>query len=78
MKVSNMKCYYCTKQTWEIAERLHIHRRGTWKGQHAEPCRYKKDKGISHTSRRLIKKGVFDDVDLTKNINILWITILSD
>ena len=70
MKISNHKCYYCTKLTWDFVERLHI-RRGTKPGQHAEPCRYKKNNGISRTSRRLIKKGIFDDVDLTQNINIL-------
>lgn len=77
MKVSNHQCYYCTPYHWEFYERFFDYCR--WKsGSHSKPHRFNKNKPISRTSRRLIEKGIFDDVDLTKNINVVWETILNE
>lgn len=64
MKVANHKLYYGTGLSWDYIEHLRCYKRGG----HVGWQRYKKRTDWNKTVRRYIKRGVYDGVNLYKNL----------
>lgn len=73
MKIANHKLYYGTGLSWDYIERLVCKTGGnhiwhTKRVGHRPYQRYKKRTDWNKTVRRYIKEGVYDGVNLYKNL----------